>query len=492
MRSTPGRSTGTQPNGGKAAAAGCASKAGSRPGSTAIHRERHHPVPRPVHRRTVRPALRAGHRPGDERLRRLDGSPLGRTDGSRGMAGQGLPAPVPRTGIPTYAVDWQLLELGGAVCKSAPKDGSFRVLDLPPFLAGLMRWAMDNRRDTCCCPLEDDRPTCKGEDETPPNYLFLGPKGGHPRRSNYADGFLTPAAEGLHPARHGLRRPSTSPPSRGPASPSAGATAETGRRPRRRHLAEPDWQTQATRLPAYSRHLAGRRETAQGHPDGPRGHALQGMDRVYIHVTRQMRERLCEVLEELWQDALTERYEIDSTRKSPAGSPAASPRDRPASGIKHSRAKVGPPKSVILPLDLPLAVLSGPPLTSETASDLGAPLRNRTVDLLLTMDHQKVPVSAVEALNRQNASSRWRRRAQISPHRLRFAPQNAPHNDLRFDSSWGRLRGPSTRSILSSSACGLAPVRAENLVHSSDQRGLLSRPSGRDDHRSCACGSCSS
>ena len=41
-----------------------------------------------------------------------------------------------------------------------------------------------------------------------------------------------------------------------------------------------------------------------------RGHALQGMDRVYMHVTRQMRERLCEVLEELWQDALAERYNV--------------------------------------------------------------------------------------------------------------------------------------------------------------------------------------
>jgi hypothetical protein len=35
------------------------------------------------------------------------------------------------------------------------------------------------------------------------------------------------------------------------------------------------------------------------------------MDRVYMHVTRQMRERLCEVLEELWQDALAERCKVD-------------------------------------------------------------------------------------------------------------------------------------------------------------------------------------
>ena len=125
-------------------------------------------------------------------------------------------------------MDWQLRELGGAVCKSAPKDGSFRVLDLPPFLADLMRWAMDNRHDTCACPLIDGNPACKGEDKTPPNYLFLGPKRGHPRRSNYADDFLTPAAEGLHPERKGLRRPVyiTAEPWPGPPHPPR-ATAET-------------------------------------------------------------------------------------------------------------------------------------------------------------------------------------------------------------------------------------------------------------------------
>jgi hypothetical protein len=94
-----------------------------------------------------------------------------------------------------------------SVRKSPPKDGSYRILDLPPFLASLVQWAMDNRRSTCRCPVLDGRADCKGDDETEPNYLFLGPKGGHPRRSNYADDFLTPAAEGLHPARHGTRRP---------------------------------------------------------------------------------------------------------------------------------------------------------------------------------------------------------------------------------------------------------------------------------------------
>ena len=47
-----------------------------------------------------------------------------------------------------------------------------------------------NRLPSCSCPLLDDgRPACKGDnpddedryDPTPPNYLFLGPRGGHPR-----------------------------------------------------------------------------------------------------------------------------------------------------------------------------------------------------------------------------------------------------------------------------------------------------------------------
>jgi hypothetical protein len=42
----------------------------------------------------------------------------------------------------------------------------------------------------------------------------------------------------------------------------------------------------------------------------------------------------------------------------------------------------------------------------KTRLTCGAPLRNRTVDLFLTMDHQQVSVIAAGALNRQNASSR--------------------------------------------------------------------------------------
>ena len=41
-----------------------------------------------------------------------------------------------------------------------------------------------------------------------------------------------------------------------------------------------------------------------------RGHAMSGMDAVYNHVTTEMRQQLCDVLEQLWQQALTQRLEL--------------------------------------------------------------------------------------------------------------------------------------------------------------------------------------
>jgi len=41
-----------------------------------------------------------------------------------------------------------------------------------------------------------------------------------------------------------------------------------------------------------------------------RGHAMQGMDSVYIHVTDDMRRQLCNYLEGLWQQGIAERYKL--------------------------------------------------------------------------------------------------------------------------------------------------------------------------------------
>jgi integrase len=211
-------------------------------------------------------------------------------------------------GISTYALDWQLRELGGAVRKSPPKDGSYRVLDLPPFLTDLLQWAIDNRLDSCSCPREDGRPACKGEDPTSASYLFLGPKGGHPRRSNYADDFLTPAAEGLHPARNGTRRPVYV-----TSQPWPGVPIRKGsRRAKAADLADGTWPDLTGHIKPHDyRHThatwledAGLSKVIQM---DRRGHAMPGMDRVYTHVTTGMRQRLCAVLEDLWQTAMKER-----------------------------------------------------------------------------------------------------------------------------------------------------------------------------------------
>jgi hypothetical protein len=208
------------------------------------------------------------------------------------------------------------------------------------FLASLMQWAMDGRRSACSCPVVDGRADCKGDDETEPNYLFLGPKGGHPRRSNYADRYLTPAAEGFYPARNGTRRPVYV-----TAGPWPGIPIRKGNwKTRAADVADGTWpdltgkfrphddrHTHATWLDAADLHKVIQMDR--------RGHAMPGMDAVYNHITLAMRQRLGDVLEQLWRDAVasatnshrTQRYRCwsrssTSTARPPA--PADSERTR--------------------------------------------------------------------------------------------------------------------------------------------------------------------
>jgi integrase len=201
------------------------------------------------------------------------------------------------------------------VSKAPPKDGSYRTLDLPSFLADLLRWAVENRRERCICPDIDGRPKCKGDDPTDPNYLFLGPKGGHPRRSNYADDFITPAAEGLHPKRNNVRRPVYV-----TAEPWPGIPIRKGnRKVRAADLADGTWPNLLGKFkPHDDRHThstwldstwldSGVSKVAQM---DRRGHAMHGMDAVYIHVTDDMRKQLCGYLQGLWEKGIAGRYEL--------------------------------------------------------------------------------------------------------------------------------------------------------------------------------------
>ena len=67
---------------------------------------------------------------------------------------------------------------------------------------------------------------------------------------------------------------------------------------------------------------------------------------------------------------------------------------------------------------------------------LGAPLRNRTVDLLLTMYRSAVLPPQVERLTSENTSTHWHSRAPDKPRRAPFATQSATHFDLAAEPSY--------------------------------------------------------
>ena len=80
--------------------------------------------------------------------------------------------------------------------------------------------------------------------------------------------------------------------------------------------------------------------------------------------------------------------------------------------VAHCR-RSGPDRSAHLSLRGTIAGVTESITGTKRASDLGASLRNRTVDLLLTMGNQHVAVVAAEPLTRPDTSSR--ELAQVLP-----------------------------------------------------------------------------
>jgi integrase len=95
-------------------------------------------------------------------------------------------------------VEWQLREIRSIFHRLPPKDDSYRSphwqpclpVDLPPFLAALLaRQVMNQPRQPCACACEHGGSGL---------YVFLGPDGGHHRRSNYARRVFRPACDGRY------------------------------------------------------------------------------------------------------------------------------------------------------------------------------------------------------------------------------------------------------------------------------------------------------
>ena len=86
---------------------------------------------------------------------------------------------------------------------SRPKDDSYRSpawepclpVNLPPFLTGLLTRQIRHHKHSPC--------GCAAQHGGSGRYVFLGPDGGHYRRSNYARRIFRPACDGRHEAKDG-------------------------------------------------------------------------------------------------------------------------------------------------------------------------------------------------------------------------------------------------------------------------------------------------
>ncbi len=251
--------------------------------------------------------------------------------------------------------------------RGRPKDGSIRTVDVPPFLEDLLArhlGASTGRKCTCC---NTERPWCPGDE-----YVFLGPRNGHFRRSNYAARVVRPAVDGRYPGRQGryAREPSpvlvdmsapwpgTPLPPWPPAQPGVPFTPPAGR-----GIPRLAGKEGSGRCPACNRTVLLRRDglvvshktvdgTCSGSGQGPAeplpvaswlplrpgltphglrhghqtwlddlgvryvlqsermGHEVPGMRGVYSHITPGMREALTAGLQELWETSLRARARI--------------------------------------------------------------------------------------------------------------------------------------------------------------------------------------
>ena len=222
-------------------------------------------------------------------------------------------------------VEWQLREIRSTFHRLPPKDDSYRSpnwepclpVDLPPFLAELLaRQIKAQSRQRCACAAQHG-----GSGQ----YVFLGPDGGHPRRSNYARRVFRPACDGRYqpqpakPPRLTIVDASAWPgipvTTWAPAPP--GDAAFT--RPRGRGIRPiPEDIPVACWLPVkYGLNPHGMRhghKTWMAEDGTPEilaehrlGHEVPGMRGLYAHASERMREDLKAALQARWEDSLRER-----------------------------------------------------------------------------------------------------------------------------------------------------------------------------------------
>ena len=224
-------------------------------------------------------------------------------------------------------VEWQLHEVGGAFHRLPPKDDSYRStnwepqipVDLPPFLTDLLsRHVTDHPQHRCACA---------GSHGGTGQYVFLGPQGGHHRRSNYARRVFHPAAEGRHQPENGKpgklviadtsQWPGLPLAAWTPADPDTAFAPPRGRGIQRIGEDTPLACWLPVR-PGLTPHGLRHGHKTWMTEDGIReilqarrlGHGVPGMRGVYTHVSDAMRTELKDALQARWETSLRARAAI--------------------------------------------------------------------------------------------------------------------------------------------------------------------------------------
>ena len=266
-----------------------------------------------------------------------------------------------------WDINWKLYELDSRFYLGRPKDGSIRTVDVPPFLADLTAgYLRDSPPRKCTCN-NSEPPWCPGAE-----YMFLGQRAGHYRRSNYATRIVRPAADGWYPARAGRSTRQTAPvlidasgpfpgvilppwpsavhgqpfePPVGRGIPRLAGKNGSGRCPSCQHTTLLRQDGNLISHKAGGQHCTGSGEkpadpvplaswlplrpglTPHGLRHGHQtwlddlgiryvlqsermGHEVPGMRGVYSHVTSRMRADLTDGLRDLWETSLRERVRL--------------------------------------------------------------------------------------------------------------------------------------------------------------------------------------
>ena len=226
-------------------------------------------------------------------------------------------------------VEWQLREIRSTFHRLPPKDDSYRSpnwepclpVDLPPFLAGLLARQIQSQPRRCACA---------GQHGGSGHYVFLGPDGGHRRRSNYARRVFRPACDGRYhpgsglPARLVIADASAWPGVPVATWPSA-QPGTTGFAPPRGRGVEkiPEDVPLACWLPVKFgltphglRHSHRTWMAEDGIPEilaeQRLGHEVPGMRGLYAHASDRMRDDLKHALQARWEDSLRARAAIQT------------------------------------------------------------------------------------------------------------------------------------------------------------------------------------